>query len=128
MPQPFAAASTPVAFVYVTDRARALAFYVDALGLTLHESDGYGDFLATDGGLVRMTVMADHKPSPHPVVGWAVTDVEAAVRSLLSRGVALTRFDGMPHDELGIWASPDGKSKLGFFADPDGNVLMISQA
>jgi hypothetical protein len=30
-------------------------------------------------------------------------------------------------DALGIWTSPDGGSKVAFFADPDGNVLMLSQ-
>jgi hypothetical protein len=34
----------------------------------------------------------------------------------------------MQQDELGIWTSPDGKSKVGFFADPDGNVLSLSQS
>jgi predicted enzyme related to lactoylglutathione lyase len=123
----FAAASTPVAFVYVTDRARALAFYQGVLGLTLHQSDGYGDFLTTAGALVRMTVMPDHKPSAHPVLGWDVADIGAAARELTARGVVFSWFDGMPMDELGVWTSPDGKSKLAFFADPDGNALMLSQ-
>lgn len=125
--QHFAAVSTPVAFVYVTDRARSLAFYLDVLGLDLHQSDGYGDFLNTPGALVRMTVMPDHKPSAHPVLAWDVADVEAAARELIARGVTFSRYDGMPMDDLGIWTSPDGKSKLAFFADPDGNALMLSQ-
>lgn len=123
----FAAASTPVAFIYVTERERALAFYRDALGLELSQTDGYGDFLTTPGALVRMTVMADHKPSPHPVLGWRVDDAVAAVRELAARGIAMARFSGMEQDDLGIWTSPDGKSKLAFFNDPDGNSLMISE-
>lgn len=127
MPQHFAPAATPVAFIYVTDRARALAFYQGVLGLELRETDSYGDYLATEHALVRMTVMADHKASPHPVLGWTVADVEAIGRLLQSRGVSFTRFDGMPQDDLGIWTSPDTGGKLAFFADPDGNVLMVSQ-
>jgi hypothetical protein len=33
----------------------------------------------------------------------------------------------MGQDELGIWSSPDGRTKLAWFADPDGNVLSLSQ-
>lgn len=29
---------------------------------------------------------------------------------------------------LGIWTSPDGRTRVAFFADPDGNVLTLSQA
>ena len=33
----------------------------------------------------------------------------------------------MGQDELGIWTSPDGSSKIAFFSDPDGNVLTLSE-
>lgn len=124
----FASAATPVAFLYVIDRARALEFYRGVLGLELRQEDEFGDFIALNGALLRMTVMADHKPSAHPVLGWNVADIGAAAHALQGRGVAFTRFAGMPQDELGIWASPDGKTKVAFFTDPDGNVLSLSQA
>lgn len=40
-----------------------------------------------------MTVMAGHKPSPHPVAGWIVADIRAVGEVLLGRSVAFTRFD-----------------------------------
>lgn len=70
---------TPVAFVCVSDRDRALAFYRDILGLEL-------------------------------------------------RGFHGLRYEGLNQDELGIWTAPDGQSKVAFFADPDGNMLSVSQA
>ena len=70
--------ATPVAFLYVGDRERALGFYRDTLGLALRSSDDFGDFIDLGGGLLRMTVMADHKAHPHPVLGWNVEDIEAA--------------------------------------------------
>jgi catechol 2,3-dioxygenase-like lactoylglutathione lyase family enzyme len=118
--------ATPVAFVYVVDRERALGFYRDTLGLALRDSDDYGDFIDLGGGLLRMTVMADHKAHPHPVVGWNVEDIEAAAADLRGRGIAFTIFEGMDQDAQGIWTAPDG-DKIAFFADPDGNVLMLSQ-
>jgi len=118
---------TPVAFLYVGERERALAFYRDTLGLALRSADDFGDFIDLGGGLLRMTVMPDHKPHPHPVLGWNVDDIGAAVAALRERGVAFAIYEGMGQDSDGIWTSPDGATKVAFFADPDGNVLTLSQ-
>jgi catechol 2,3-dioxygenase-like lactoylglutathione lyase family enzyme len=106
---------TPVAFLYVADRDRALGFYRETLGLELRSADDFGDFIDLGGAWLRMTVMPDHKAHPHPVLGWNVGDI------------AVTIFEGMGQDPLGIWTAPDGKTKVAFFADPDGNVLSLSQ-
>ena len=119
--------ATPVAFVYVTDRERALAFYRDTLGLELSSSDGYGDFLTLGGAMLRMTVIPDHNPHAHPVLGWNVEDISAAAEALRDKGVTFAIYEGWDQDELGIWTSPDGQSKLAFFTDPDGNALMLNQ-
>ena len=122
------AATAMVAFINVSDRDRALAFYRDTLGLPVRSSDGYGDFLASGAGLIRMTVLPGAMAALHPVLGWNVEDIAATVADLTARGVAFTRYDGMEQDALGIWTSPDNGSKIAFFADPDGNVLSVSQA
>ncbi|QGZ94370.1 VOC family protein [Terricaulis silvestris] len=119
---------TTVTFINVANRDRALAFYRDTLGLELRSSDPHGDFLELDGALMRLTAMADHKPGAHPVLGWNVEDISAAAASLRARGVTFTIYDGMGQDDLGIWSSPDGKTKVAWFNDPDGNVLSLSQA
>jgi catechol 2,3-dioxygenase-like lactoylglutathione lyase family enzyme len=120
--------AVPVAFIYVTQRDKALAFYCGTLGLSLRSSDDFGDFIDLGQGLARMTVMTGHAPSPHPVLGWNVPDIIVAATGLRERGVVFTIHEGMGQDALGIWTSPDGRSKVAFFADPDGNVLMLSQA
>ena len=120
--------AAPVAFLYVSDRERALGFYRDTLGLALRGADDFGDFIDLDGALLRMTAMPDHRASPHPALGWNVEDIGAAVTALRDRGVAFTIHEGMGQDALGIWTSPDGKTRVAFFADPDGNVLTLSQA
>ena len=71
---------TPVAFISVSDRERALTFYRDVLGLELRSSDSFGDFIQLDGALLRVTVL------------------------------------------------PDGQAEVAWFADPDGNLLSVSQA
>ena len=118
----------PVAFVYVADRARAMAFYRETLGLELHGSDDFGDFLDLGGGLLRMTTMPGHQAHPHPVLGWNVGDIVAAVEALRDRGVVFTIHEGFGQDALGVWTAPDGRTRIAFFADPDGNVLTLSQA
>ncbi|MGD9814487.1 MAG: VOC family protein [Hyphomonadaceae bacterium] len=122
-----AATETPVAFLYVTDRARALAFYEGVLGLKLRSADAFGDYIQMNGALLRMTVMPDYVARPHPELAWNVADIRAVVETLRDAGVHCTRYPGMEQDELGIWTSPDGASKVAFFNDPDGNVLSISQ-
>jgi catechol 2,3-dioxygenase-like lactoylglutathione lyase family enzyme len=119
---------TAVTFVNVTDRDRALAFYTSTLGLKLRSSDPHGDFIELDNALLRITAMADHKAGPHPVLGWNVEDMSATAAALRERGVSFTIYEGMGQDELGIWSSPDGKIKVAWFNDPDGNVLSLSQA
>jgi catechol 2,3-dioxygenase-like lactoylglutathione lyase family enzyme len=118
---------TPVAFLYVGDRERALGFYRDTLGFALRSSDDFGDFIDLGGALVRMTVMPDHKAHPHPVLGWNVEDIGAAATALRDNGITLIIYEGMGQDAIGIWTAPDGKTKVAFFADPDGNVLSLAQ-
>lgn len=118
----------PVAFVYAGDRERALRFYRETLGLELRSADAFGDFLELGGGLLRITVMADHQAHPHPVLGWSVGDIASAVETLRGRGVSFIVYEGFGQDELGVWTSPDGRTKVAFFADPDGNVLTLSQS
>lgn len=119
---------TPVAFIHVSDRERGLGYYSTTLGLKIRGSDPFGDFLELDGVLIRLTALPDFKPHPHPVFGWNVDDIRAAVATLRGQGVAFTVYEGMGQDDLGIWTSPDGRAKVAWFADPDGNVLSLSQA
>lgn len=116
-----------VSFIYVEDRDRSLQFYRDALGLELLRTDGFGDFLRTGAGLIRMTVMPGHVPTGHPVLGFAVADLGAAMRELRERGVQFDVFDGMGQDGDAVWTAPDGQMRLAFFRDVDGNVITLSQ-
>jgi catechol 2,3-dioxygenase-like lactoylglutathione lyase family enzyme len=125
----FDPAAVPVAFVNVADRDRALAFYTGVLGLTVKSSDPFGDFLTFgDGALIRMTALPGFTPAAHPVVGWNVTDIVAAVGALTAKGVTMTIYEGMGQDALGIWTAPDGAAKVAFFPDSEGNVLSLAEA
>jgi hypothetical protein len=117
----------PVAFIHVTDRARGLDYYCETLGIPLHSSDDHGDFLEVGGVLLRLTALSDHQAHPHPVFGWDVADIDVAAQALRDRGVTFTIYEGLGQDADGIWRAPDGAVKVAWFADPDGNVLSLSQ-
>ena len=121
------AGSKPVTFVITRDRAVAEAFYGGTLGLTSLPGDEYSSIYDLAGVPLRVTEVPDHTPSPHPVLGWEVPDIEATVRALTGKGVSFNIYDGMGQDALGIWTSPDGASKVAFFNDPDGNGLSLKQ-
>jgi len=113
--------------VPITDGERAQAFYVDKLGLTFVQDDGFAIVLDANGNMLRLTKMKEVKPQPFTVLGWEVPNIGDAVRDLQARGVAFERFhDFMKQDDLGIWTAPDG-TRVAWFKDPDGNILSVSQ-
>ncbi len=119
--------ATAIAFVLTRDRAASDAFYRDTLGLTFKADDGFAAVFDLNGAELRITHIPDHTSAPHPVLGWTVPDIAATVADLTARGVDMIIYAGMGQDETGVWTSPDGKARVAFFADPDGNVLSLTQ-
>ena len=64
--------------------------------------------------------------APYTVAGWEVADLAAAVAELAARDVPVRRYEGLEQDADGIWPAPSG-TLVAWFADPDGNVLSLSQ-
>lgn len=119
--------ATPIAFVLVRNRPAAKPFYAEILGLTEIAEDEYATEYDLHGFRLRLTTVEDHTPMPHTVIGWDVPDIEAAARDLAAKGVTFNIYPGFGQDELGIWSSPDGQSKVTWFNDPEGNVLSLTQ-
>jgi catechol 2,3-dioxygenase-like lactoylglutathione lyase family enzyme len=115
-----------VAFAYTRDAGRAKAFYGKTLGLTHKSEDKFASVYDLNGGELRIVTIPDHKPHAHPIFGWEVPDVVATVKALRASGLNMNVYEGMGQDELGIWTSPDGKTQIAFFNDPDGNGLSIA--
>ncbi|OYY63096.1 VOC family protein [Sphingomonas sp. 28-62-11] len=122
------AAQTPVTFIITRDRKIAEPFYRDTLGLPFTADDGFAAVFDLAGVPLRITEVPGHTPAAHPVLGWQVADIVATVTALRDRGVVFTIYEGMGQDALGIWTAPDGKAKVAFFNDPDGNALSLTQA
>jgi catechol 2,3-dioxygenase-like lactoylglutathione lyase family enzyme len=115
-----------VGYAYTRDRATSKAFYGQMLGLKMTGEDKYAVSFDMYGTELRIVEIPDHKPHAHPIFGWEVPDVVATVTALRAGGLHMNIYDGMGQDSLGIWTSPDGKTKIAFFNDPDGNGLSIS--
>lgn len=117
----------PVAFVTVVDVERAKAFYQDTLGLRLvSEELPFAVVFDAHGIMLRVSITKEFTPMQGTVLGWKVPDIAATVRELTAAGVVFQRYDFLPQDDLGIWATPTG-AKVAWFKDPDGNVLSLSE-
>lgn len=119
--------ATAVIFILAADRKRADAFYTDVLGLPAPVDDGFASVFDLHGATLRITEIPGHTGGDHPVLGWNVGDIEAAVSTLATRGVTMIVYPGMGQDERGIWTAPGGVAKVVFFHDPDKNVLSLTQ-
>jgi hypothetical protein len=76
--------------------------------------------------MLRVTAVPEVPRAGYTVLGWRVADITAAARDLAARGVVFLRYDGMDQDGDGVWTTPGG-DKVAWFADPDGNILSLTQ-
>lgn len=115
-----------VGFVPTNDYGKAREFYEGKLGMEFVSLDQFALVMRVGGHMVRIVKMPNFTPLQGTILGWEVPDAKAAAMWLKSRGVALEKYPFVKDQELGIWDSPGG-DKVGWFKDPDGNVLSISE-
>jgi len=116
-----------IAFVPITDAARAKSFYAEKLGLKFVSEDSFAVVFDANGTMLRLTLLKEVTPQAFTILGWQVPDIVTTVKRLQADGVTFERYgDFMQQDELGIWAAPGG-AKVAWFKDPDGNTLSVSQ-
>jgi len=118
--------SAVVAFVGSADLPQARVFYEQVLGLRMIEQNDFACVFDANGTMLRVTAVAEVARARYTVLGWRVSDIAAMVRGLGGKGVAFLRYDGMDQDESGVWTTPGG-DQVAWFADPDGNVLSLTQ-
>src|SRR5262249_16659792 len=118
----------PVIVVCTRDRARAIDFYRNTLGLTMRGEDNFAAVFELDRTTIRVAAVRDFTPHGHTIFGLLVSDVDEVVRTLTGKGVAFLRLPGLPHDGLGVLSLPEGKGRVAWLKDPDGNILSITDA
>jgi catechol 2,3-dioxygenase-like lactoylglutathione lyase family enzyme len=103
----------------VADIGRAVAFYRDVLGLRLLlEAPNMGFFDC--GGIRLMLALPEVQQEAFgSTLYFKVEDIEQAVRTLESRGLA---FERQPHL---VARMPDHELWMAFFRDPDRNPLAM---
>ena len=115
-----------IAFVPISDGAKAREFYEGKLGLRFVNEDGFAVVFESNGIRLRAVKMKEVKPPHFTVLGWEVKPIEQAVTSLRERGVHFETFGFFKQDALGVWTAPSG-DKVAWFKDPDGNILSVSE-
>ena len=115
-----------IGFVGTTDAERSKNFYVDRLGFTLVEDSTFALVLDANGSMIRVQKLGDFAPPAYTVLGWKVVDIKQTVAALAAQGVLLERFEGIPHDDLGIWRTPNG-DQIGWLKDPEGQIISITE-
>ncbi len=120
------ASAKMIGFVATLDYEKARAFYEGRLGGDFVSLDQYALAVRIGENQIRIVKIPGFAPARNTVLGWEVRDIEAAVKWLRERGVAMEDYPFIQDREHLIWTTPDG-SKVAWFKDPDGNVLSVSQ-
>ena len=102
-------------YYWTRDMDRALAFYVDVVGLPLVRRDG-DEWAELDGGPVRLALHGaeEDRPTSGTVV-LRVDDLDGTRWSLAQRGVPFDDYVG----------EVEGYARFATFRDPDGNPVQI---
>ena len=115
-----------VAFVGVSDLARAHRFYGGVLGLHRVDSSEYANVYTAGGTQLRVTRVPKPAAPPYTVLGWRVDDIAAAVRGADHRRRAAQPLSG--HGP-GRARRVEGAGRIagGLVLRPDGNTLSLQQ-
>ncbi|HEX6149213.1 VOC family protein [Nocardioides sp.] len=121
--------STVTANIPAADLGRARSFYADKLGLTPVQEFPGGLVYQTGGGTYFLLYETEFAGTAgHTVAQWHVTDVDAEVADLKSRGIEFETYDlpGVTWD--GDIASFEGMGRGAWFKDSEGNILGLDDA
>ncbi len=115
----------------VDDIDAARDFYGNTLGLDVSDNPmGFLDLHLPSGGSILIYAKPNHEPASFTILNFPVTDVDAAVDDLISRGVQTKIYSDaeFPSDERGIVRGDGRGPDIAWFRDPAGNVLAVMQA
>lgn len=114
----------------VPDIDTARSFYRDVVGLAVAEEPmGQISIDLRGGSRVLVYPKPDHVPATYTVLNLVVSDIDAAVDELVSRGIEFERYDGFDQDARGIarGIARDEGPDIAWFADQAGNIISVMQ-
>jgi predicted enzyme related to lactoylglutathione lyase len=112
----------------VDDIEAAKRFYGETLGLKVSVLDQEHGLISLDlsgGQDVFIYAKPDFAPANFTLLNFQVDDIDATVDELVSRGVAIERYDDFDQDDKGILRGPG--PMIAWFKDPAGNTLSVLQ-
>ncbi|MHC9046350.1 VOC family protein [Microbacterium saperdae] len=115
----------------VDDIDAAEQFYGTALGLDVQRNAmGFLDLRLPNGGSILIYAKPNHEPASFTILNFPVSDIDAAVDELISRGVTTKIYSDaeFPSDDRGIVRGDGRGPDIAWFRDPAGNVLAVLQA
>jgi catechol 2,3-dioxygenase-like lactoylglutathione lyase family enzyme len=115
-----------IVFVATSDAAKAKKFYEETLGLIFVSDDQFALIFEANGTMLRIQKVSKVNPHGYTALGWKVGDITKEVDRLSKRGVRFARYEGLIQDQNGIWTAPSN-AKVAWFADPDGNILSLTE-
>jgi catechol 2,3-dioxygenase-like lactoylglutathione lyase family enzyme len=117
--------ATAIPTVAVKDLDAAKKFYGETLGLEQQDENAGGVMYKSGSGGVFVYPSEFAGSNKATYVNWSVSDLEATVADLKSKGVSFEQYDNLP----GMTRDGDihsmGEFKATWFKDPDGNILAI---
>jgi catechol 2,3-dioxygenase-like lactoylglutathione lyase family enzyme len=112
--------------IAVKDLEIAKRFYQDVLGLQLIDS-GLPDVFIFESGNSKIIVYKSQYAGTNKATSmtWIVGDnIEEVVQALKAKGITFEHYD-IPNTKLEGDIYVDGKMKVAWFKDPDGNILNL---
>ncbi len=111
----------------VADLERARQYYEQVLGLVPEFVTPGGAMYVTGPGSRLLIFPSAGRPSgAHTQIGFTVADIDAEVADLKGRGVVFETYDFPGFDTTTSTATTDA-IRVGWFKDPDGNLLSVVQ-
>ena len=114
------------AYLPASNLPRARKFYEQLIGLQPKEEYAGGVIYECGGAEVFLYPTPNAGTSKASQAYWSVTDVEAEVADLKSRGVKFEEYN-MPGIKMTNSIVTGGGAKTAWFKDTEGNILAVSQ-
>ena len=114
------------AYLPASNLPRARKFYEEIVGLRPKEEYAGGAIYECGGAEVFLYPTPNAGTSKASQAYWSVTDVEAEVTELKSRGVKFEEYN-MPGIKMTNNIATGGGAKTAWFKDTEGNILAVSQ-